>query len=132
MSNLFINKEVRLLSSREQARLIRDEALTILNKVNEFSSTSRRVGKRAAYKVISRSLSKTDGLPFSIRKYQALSELSTYISLAKHNKVNGFKAFNTDLLPVSHPRSTKLTTMTASAMLEAQMRWVIDDPQMTP
>ena len=131
MSNLFINKEVRLLSSREQARLIRDEALSILNKVNEFSSTSRRVGKRAAYKVISRSLSKTDGLPFSIRKYQALSELSTYISLAKHNKVNGFKAFNTDLLPVSHPRSTKLTTMTASAMLEAQMRWVIDDPQIT-
>ena len=131
MSNLFINKEVRLLSSREQARLIRDEALSILNKVNEFSSTSRRVGKRAAYKVISRSLSKTDGLPFSIRKHQALSELSTYISLAKHNKVNGFKAFNTDLLPVSHPRSTKLTTMTASAMLEAQMRWVIDDPQIT-
>lgn len=131
MSNLFNSTEVRLLSSREQARLIRDEALSILEKVNEFSSTSRRVGKRAAYKVISRSLSKTNGLPFSIRKYQALSELSEYISLAKYNKVNKFKAFNTDLLPVSHPRSTKLTTMTASAMLEAQMKWVIDDPQIT-
>jgi antirestriction protein ArdC/superfamily I DNA/RNA helicase/DNA polymerase III epsilon subunit-like protein len=131
MSNLFNNTEVRLLSSREQARLIRDEALSILEKVNEFSSTSRRVGKRAAYKVISRSLSKTNGLPFSIRKYQALSELSEYIALAKYNKVNKFKAFNTDLLPVSHPRSTKLTTMTASAILEAQMRWVIDDPQIT-
>ncbi len=131
MSNLFINRGVRFLSSREQARLIRDEALSILEKVNEFSSTSRRVGKRAAYKVISRSLHRSKGLPFSIRKHQALSELSDYISLAKHNKVNGLTAFNTDLLPVSHPRSTKLTTMTASAMLEAQMYWVIDDPQIT-
>jgi len=121
----------RVLSTREQARIIRVEALQILESVNEFASTSRRVSKRAAYKVISRSLSKTSGLPFSIRKHQAFSDLSDYIALAKHNKVNGLTAFNTDLLPVSHPRSTKLTTMTASAMLEAQMRWVIDDPRIT-
>lgn len=86
MSNIFINREVRVLSSREQARLIRNEALSILEKVNEFSSTSRRVGKRAAYKVISRSLFKSRGLPFSIRKYQALSDLSEYISLANITK----------------------------------------------
>ena len=121
----------RVFSTREQARIIRLEALQILEKANEFASTSRRVSKRAAYKVISRSLSKTSGLPFSIRKHQAFSDLSDYIALAKHNKLNGLTAFNTDLLPVSHPRSTKVTTMTASAMLEAQMRWVIDDPRIT-
>ena len=121
----------RVLSTREQARIIRLEALQILESVNEFASTSRRVSKRSAYKVISRSLSKTSKLPFSIRKHQAFSDLSDYIALAKHNKVNGLTAFNTDLLPVSHPRSTKVTTMTASAMLEAQMRWVIDDPRIT-
>ena len=121
----------RVLSTREQARISRVEALQILDSVNECASTSRRVSKRAAYKVISRSLSKTSKLPFSIRKHQAFSDLSDYIALAKHNKVNGLTAFNTDLLPVSHPRSTKVTTMTASAMLEAQMRWVIDDPRIT-
>ena len=126
-----INPSERVLSTREQARIIRVEALQILESANEFASTSRRVSKRAAYKVISRSLSKTNGLPFSIRKHQAFSDLSNYIALAKHNKVNGLTAFNTDLLPVSHPRSTKLTTMTASAILEAQMRWVIDDPRIT-
>ena len=128
---LVLKKSKRVFSTREQARIIRSEALAILEKVNEFSSTSRRVSKKSAYKVISRSLYASRDLPFSIRKHQALSDLSDYITLAKHNKVNGFKSFNTDLLPVSHPRSTKVTTMTASAMLEAQMRWVIDDPRIT-
>jgi antirestriction protein ArdC/DNA polymerase III epsilon subunit-like protein len=128
---LVLKKSKRVFSTREQARIIRSEALAILEKVNEFSSTSRRVSKKSAYKVISRSLHASRDLPFSIRKHQALSDLSDYITLAKHNKVNGFKSFNTDLLPVSHPRSTKVTTMTASAMLEAQMRWVIDDPRIT-
>jgi hypothetical protein len=119
----------RVLSTREQARIIRAEALEILEKANEFSSTSRRVSKRSAYKVIARSLAKSKGLPFSIRKYQAFSELSTYIALAKNNKVVGLTAFNTDLLPVSHPRSTRAHSMTAAAVRQAQINWVIDDPK---
>jgi|688.fasta_scaffold08095_4 antirestriction protein ArdC/DNA polymerase III epsilon subunit-like protein len=120
----------RVFSTREQARIIRSEALEILEKANEFSSTSRRVSKRSAYKVIARSLAKSKGLPFSIRKYQAFSELSTYIALAKNNKVVGLTAFNTDLLPISHPRSTRAHSMTAAAVRQAQINWVIDDPKL--
>jgi antirestriction protein ArdC/DNA polymerase III epsilon subunit-like protein len=121
----------RVNSTKDQARIIRSEALSIIEKSNEFSTTSRRVNRRSAFKVISRSLHKTEGLPFSIRKHQALSELSDYISLAKHNKVNGLTAFNTDLLPISHPRSTRAHAMTASAVREAYKTWVLDDPNFT-
>ena len=129
MENKIVVSSYRAYSSREQARFIRQEANVLLEKANEFSTTSRRVNRRSAYKVLARSLKKTRGLPFSIRKHQALTELSNYISLAKYNKIVGLEAFNTDLLPVSHPRSTRFNTMTASALAEAQMRWVLDDPR---
>jgi antirestriction protein ArdC/DNA polymerase III epsilon subunit-like protein/superfamily I DNA/RNA helicase len=129
MENKIVVSSYRAYSSREQARFIRQEANVLLEKANEFSTTSRRVNRRSAYKVLARSLQKTRGLPFSIRKHQALTELSNYISLAKYNKIVGLEAFNTDLLPVSHPRSTRFNTMTASALAEAQMRWVLDDPR---
>lgn len=129
MHNKIIINSHRAYSSREQAHLIRQEAKVLLEQANEFSTTSRRVNRRSAYKVLARSLEKTRGLPFSIRKHQALTELSNYISLAKYNKVVGLEAFNTDLLPVSHPRSTRMNSMTASAIAEAQMRWILDDPR---
>ena len=129
MQNKIIVSSYRAYSSREQARLIRQEANLLIEKANEFSTTSRRVNRRSAYKVLARSLQKTRGLPFSIRKHQALAELSNYVSLAKYNKVVGLEAFNTDLLPVSHPRSTRMHSMTSSALAESQMRWVLDDPR---
>ncbi len=129
MHNKIKVSSYKINSSREQARLIRQEANILLEKANEFSTTSRRVNRRSAYKVLARSLQKTRGLPFSIRKHQALTELSNYVSLAKYNKIVGLEAFNTDLLPVSHPRSTRMHSMTASAVAEAQMRWVLDDPR---
>ena len=129
MQNKIIVSSYRAYSSREQARLIRQEANLLIEKANEFSTTSRRVNRRSAYKVLARSLQKTRGLPFSIRKHQALTELSNYVSLAKYNKIVGLEAFNTDLLPVSHPRSTRMHSMTSSALAESQMRWVLDDPR---
>ena len=129
MHNKIIVSSYRAYSSREQARFIRQEANLLIEKANEFSTTSRRVNRRSAYKVLARSLEKTRGLPFSIRKHQAITELSNYISLAKYNKIIGLEAFNTDLLPTSHPRSTRMNSMTASALAEAQMRWVLDDPR---
>jgi len=119
----------RVLSTREQARLIRREVIELVDKANEFSTGSRRVNRKAAYKVISRSLSQSRGLPFSIRKHKAITDLSTYIALAKYNKVVGLLADHTDLLPISHPRSTKINALSASALVQAKIRWYLDDPR---
>jgi antirestriction protein ArdC/superfamily I DNA/RNA helicase/DNA polymerase III epsilon subunit-like protein len=118
-------------STRQQARLIRNEALQMIEAANEFTTNTRRVNRRSAFRVISRSLHSSEGLPFSVRKHQALTELSNYIALAKHNKVVGLTAFNTDLLPLTHPRSTRAHSMTASAMVRTHIQWVIDDPRIT-
>lgn len=119
----------RVLSTREQARLIRKEVIALVDKANEFSVGSRRVNRKSAYKVISRSLNQSRGLPFSIRKHKAITDLSNYIALAKHNKVVGLLADHTDLLPISHPRSTRLHAMSASALVQAKIRWYTDDPR---
>jgi hypothetical protein len=103
----------------------------MIEAANEFTTNTRRVNRRSAFRVISRSLHSSEGLPFSVRKHQALTELSNYISLAKYNKVVGLTAFNTDLLPLTHPRSTREHSMTASAMIRTHVQWVTDDPRIT-
>jgi antirestriction protein ArdC/DNA polymerase III epsilon subunit-like protein len=103
----------------------------MIEAANEFTTNTRRVNRRSAFRVVSRSLHSSEGLPFSVRKHQALTELSNYIALAKHNKVVGLTAFNTDLLPLTHPRSTREHSMTASAMIRTHVQWVIDDPRIT-
>jgi hypothetical protein len=126
-----ISQSPTINSTRQQARIIRNEALQMIESANEFTTNSRRVNRRSAFRVISRSLHSSEGLPFSVRKHQALTELSNYISLAKYNKVVGLTAFNTDLLPLTHPRSTRAHSMTASAMVRTHIQWVTDDPRIT-
>jgi len=130
-NSLIIKKSETIFSTRQQARLIRNEALQMIEAANEFTTNTRRVNRRSAFRVISRSLHSSEGLPFSVRKHQALTELSNYISLAKYNKVVGLTAFNTDLLPLTHPRSTREHSMTASAVFRAHVQWVVDDPRIT-
>jgi hypothetical protein len=78
-----------------------------------------------------RSLEESKGLPLSLREHLAIKELNKYISLAKHNKSDFFYATNTDLLPISHPRSTREHSMTASALRIARSRWFAADPRIT-
>jgi antirestriction protein ArdC/DNA polymerase III epsilon subunit-like protein len=126
-----LSQSETIFSTRQQARIIRSEALQMIEAANEFTTNTRRVNRRSAFRVISRSLHSSEGLPFSVRKHQALTELSNYIALAKYNKVVGLTAFNTDLLPLSHPRSTREHSMTASAIIRSHVQWVTDDPRIT-
>ena len=80
-----LSQSETIFSTRQQARLIRSEALQMIESANEFTTNTRRVNRRSAFRVISRSLHSSEGLPFSVRKHQALTELSNYISLAIYN-----------------------------------------------
>lgn len=118
------------LQTKNQALTLRASVLSVLESVNN-TSTSRKVTKKAAFTVILRSLYKTKGLPFSLRQHMALKELSLYINLAQHNKDTSLTLSNTDLLPVSHPRSTRNHAMSSSALRISQSRWYADDPRIT-
>ena len=126
-----ISDKGRRSSVNNQAFRIRESVLSLLDEINQNAQVSRRVTKKAAFTVVLRSLQSTRNLPFSLREHMALKELSQYINLAQNNKSNALTLSNTDLLPVSHPRSTRQNSMTASALREAKIRWVIDDPRIT-
>lgn len=126
-----ISENGRRANATKQALRLRDSVLGILEEVNQNTSVSRRVTKRSAFTVVLRSLQKTRNLPFSLREHMAIKELSNYINLAQNNKVNSLTLSNTDLLPISHPRSARQHTLTASALRNAQSQWFADDPRIT-
>jgi len=126
-----IAEQGRRANSTKQALRLRDAVVDILEEVNQNTSVSRRVTKRSAFTVVLRSLQKTKNLPFSLREHMALKELSSYITLAQSNKNSSLTLSNTDLLPTSHPRSTREHSLTASAVRNARSRWFADDPRIT-
>jgi len=115
----------------QQAARIRESVLSLLDKVNQNAQSSRRITKKAAFTVVLRSLQSTRNLPFSLREHMAMRELSQYIHLAQHNKSNSLTLSHTDLLPVSHPNSTRQNSLSASALRDARVRWIVDDSRIT-
>jgi hypothetical protein len=124
-----LSEEGRRALASQQALRIRDTAFGIVDEANLNASTSRKITKKAAFTVVLRSLQSTRNLPFSLREHMAIKELSQYITLAQSDKSNSLTLSNTDLLPISHPRSTRNHSMTASALTEARARWIADDPR---
>ena len=122
-----ITEHGRRANATNQALALRDKVSEIIEEANSTASVSRRVTKRAAFTVVLRSLQATKNLPFSQREYVALKDLAQFINLAQNNKVTSLTLSHTDLLPVSHPRSTKEHAMTASALKQARIYWVTDD-----
>jgi antirestriction protein ArdC/DNA polymerase III epsilon subunit-like protein len=118
-------------STFKQAAYLREKVIEFIDSTNAEASTSRRLTRGAAFAVVHRSLVETKDLPFSIREHIAMKELSQYVTLLQNNKVAAIKPSHTDLLPVAHPRSTKMHTLTASALLSARANWYADDSRIT-
>jgi DNA polymerase III epsilon subunit-like protein len=124
-----VAKAKRYTSAAEQNQKILDEAYSFVEAANLDFTGTRTVTKGAAKTVVERSLEKTDGQPFSVRKHQALTDISHYIALAQRNRVMTLSAQNTDLLPLAHPRSSKKHNLSLAQLLERQARWYTDDPE---
>lgn len=126
-----ISKDGRRSTAIQQAIRIRDLALSIVEEANFSAQPTRRVTKKAAFTVVLRSLQQSHDMPFSLREHLAIKELNHYINLAQTNKLNSLTLSHTDLLPISHPRSTREHSMTASGLREANSRWYADDSRIT-
>lgn len=124
-------KRPQRLTVQKQAQLLYNSVLVYLANENPKVLPERRVTKRAAMTVVRRSLDRTRGLSFSIREYQALRDLGTFISMSQNpgNRTATF-AENTDLLPLSHPLCSRAHSMTASALRQARGRWLSTDPRL--
>ena len=118
-------------STFKQAAYLREKVIEFIDSTNAEASTSRRLTRGAAFAVVHRSLIATKDLPFSIREHIAMKDLSQYVTLLQNNKVAAIKPSHTDLLPVAHPRSTKMHTLTASALISARATWYADDSRIT-
>jgi polyhydroxyalkanoate synthesis regulator phasin len=115
----------------KQMEKITSSASALVASANEGYDAYRQVTARAASTVVNRSLTKSRKLPFSIREYLAIRDLSDFISVLQKDKTNLSKIRNADLLPVGHPSSKKPHAMTASALRTERGRWFACDPRIT-
>jgi DNA polymerase III epsilon subunit-like protein/8-oxo-dGTP pyrophosphatase MutT (NUDIX family) len=114
-------------SVKHQVALLRVQARSIIDEANASMPAERQVHLKSALAVVKRSLNTTRSLAFEVREFQALRELSSFITLAQKNKSLNAQPKNTDLLPVGHPASTASHAMTASALRDAQIQWILSD-----
>jgi DNA polymerase III epsilon subunit-like protein len=114
-----------------QIALIRSQVHSLIHQENANVPAERMVTVRSAFSVVKRSLNETRDLPFEVREYRALRELSAFITLAQQNKSITAFPKHTDLLPVSHPASTARHAMTASAFNYARMQWSLAGTQIS-
>jgi DNA polymerase III epsilon subunit-like protein len=126
-----VKRAKNLTTLEEQTQKIKSAGLSLVAEANSTFSGTRSVTKGIALKVVERSLARTEGETYSIRKHQALTELTHFISLLQHNKTLGDKALNADLLPIGHPASSRSTSVSVASMMKARARWISDDPHIT-
>jgi len=118
-------------SVENQIALIRSQVHSLIHQENAGVPAERMVTVKSAFSVVKRSLNETRDLPFEVREYRALRELSAFITLAQKNKSITAFPKHTDLLPVSHPASTARHAMTASALNYARMQWLLAGTQIS-
>jgi len=124
-----VKKAKTQTSIEEQTRMINQAALALAAQANSEFSGTRTITNGVARTIVSRSLEKTADSPYSIRKHQALTELTHFISLLQHNKTLGDKSLNADLLPIGHPESNRSASVSVASMMKARARWISDDPK---
>jgi len=121
-------KKVKTLSLEQQNERILEAGFDIVKSANTKFSGSRLITRRAAKSVMTRCLSKYENETYSLRRMRTLKELNGYIQLAQYNKVFSVSPENTDLLPISHPRSTRKHELSTAEVMKHRARWIIDDP----
>jgi hypothetical protein len=107
-----------------KAKRLRDKALSIVEDANRQAPLERHITNLDALTVIERSLTETKGAPYEQRKFQALRDLSDFITLSQKNKTSFYFPKNTDLLTIGHPRSTAKHEYSLEDYLSAKATWV--------
>jgi len=114
-----------------QVQLIQAQVFAAIEEANAGVPSERRVTPGSALTAVKRSLNATRHLPFEVREFQAMRELSSFINLVQKNTFSDTFTNHTDLLPIAHPASTRIHGLTASALVEARLRWVLSDTRIS-
>jgi DNA polymerase III epsilon subunit-like protein len=119
------------LSVKAQNENIINEALASLSVLNEGQRGTRLVTGGMAKTVAKRSLEKTAGETYSLRRHRALAEVAQFANTIQHDKPITASAFNTDLLPIAHPKSTRAHKLNPKNVEQLRARWYADDPRVS-
>lgn len=113
---------------KEQLANLEKKAFSIVAAANEsYGPGLRNVPLGAAREVVRRSWRGSNLRPYSLREHRALTELSHFIALYQKNKVVSGRARHTDLLPLGHPRCSRQSELSTTALLQREAAWLASD-----
>ena len=119
------------LSFAEQNAQIAKEAVASLEQVNEGFHGTRIITAGMAQSIVRRSIEANANEAYSVRRHIAFTALSHYASMIQYNKVVTASAYNTDLLPIAHPLSSRDHAIHPTQLRRTKARWYADDPRIT-
>lgn len=119
------------LSVKVQNENIVKDALASLSILNEGQRGTRIVTNGMAKTIVKRSLERTEGETYSLRRQRALAEVSQFANAIKKDRPLTASAFNADLLPIAHPQSARPHRLDSKDVYRLQARWYADDPRVT-
>jgi DNA polymerase III epsilon subunit-like protein len=119
------------LSVEVQNKNIVNDALASLSVLNEGQRGTRIVTNGMAKTIVKRSLERTEGETYSLRRQRALAEVSQFANAIKKDRPLTASASNADLLPIAHPQSARPHRLDSKDVYRLQARWYSDDPRVT-
>ncbi len=121
-------RKVKNRLSRTYSVQLREQIRKTVDEANASLQPERRIPVLVAFQVAGRDLRKTRKLHPDVRVFSAARAVNAHISLSSVGKETVAALENSDLLPVGHPKSTRVHAMTASALRASRARWIAADP----
>jgi hypothetical protein len=121
-------RKVKNRLSRTYSVQLREQIRKTVDEANANLQPERQIPILVAFQVAGRDLRKTRKLHPDVRVFSAARAVNAHISLSAVGKDTVAALENSDLLPVGHPKSTRVHAMTASALRASRARWIAADP----
>ena len=131
-NNYYMKKKKRRKAKNRLSRTysvqLREQIRKTVAEANENLQPERQIPILVAFQVAGRDLRKTRKLHPDVRMFSAARAVTAHISLSAVGKETTAALENSDLLPVGHPKSTRVHAMSASALRTSRARWIAADP----
>jgi DNA polymerase III epsilon subunit-like protein len=89
----------------------------------------RQVADEAVFAVAERALTASALLPMDVQHFNAIREVTNFLTLASNGAISQTVSKHTDLLPINHPASTSIHEFSASELRQVRSEWIAADPR---
>ncbi len=108
---------------------LNDSIIDLIETSKVDTPQLRQVSDEAVFAVAERSLVASASLPKDVQHFNAIREVTNFLTLSAKGAVSEAVSKHRDLLPVNHPESTATHEFSISELRELRAGWIASDPR---